>query len=108
MGDNMRKVRSFYGNDPIGEEWRKADEIFDIKDADWAIWYHTKSAQRKYVNFKIVAKGTAKAKANYWISIGPGGRSPSRDLGIMKDNSPELFEAVKKCMDQVYSEEIGQ
>lgn len=104
----MRKVRSFRGNIPKEDHWQMADSITDAQGVDWMIWFHLKAMDQGYINFKIVADGEAKRKANYWIAKNRGGGSISRDLTIMKENNPDLFKAVSVCMDRVCERELGQ
>jgi len=104
----MRKVRSFRGNPPNGDHWQMADSITDAQGVDWVVWFHLRAMDRGYVNFKIVADGEAKRKANFWIARNRGGGSLSRDLTIMKENNPELFQDVAACMDRICELELGQ
>lgn len=104
----MAKVKSFKGNRPVGDRWSSASRIETDESGAWEVWFHKANAEQGYINFKIIADGRAKAKANYWTACGPRGATRTRDLMIMKENNPDLFLKVIDCMDQVYREELGQ
>jgi hypothetical protein len=103
----MRKARSFTGNQPVGEKWRMGEKIADARGADWIIWYHLAALDQGYVNFKIVADGEAKRKANYWIARNKAGVSRNRDVVILKENNPYLFGEVMACLDRICQRELG-
>jgi hypothetical protein len=84
------------------------DTIRDAQGVDWVVWFHVLAMDRGYVNFKVVANGEAKRKANYWIARNKAGGSLSRDLTIMKENNPDLFQDVAACMDRVCEREMGR
>lgn len=104
----MRKVRSYRGNAPAGEYWQMADTIRDAQGVDWIVWFHLRAMDSGYINFKIVADGEAKRKANYWIARNRAGGSLNRDLVIMKENNPDLFADVSACMEGVCQREFSK
>ena len=97
-------VRRFSGHRPAADRWDLEAEIEDPVGVIWQVWIRRADiATTGYVNAKVAADGRVKHKANYWVAYGPNGMTKAKDVFIMKENSPWLFERVKDVLAEALS-----
>lgn len=83
----------YQGNAPLESDgWELLTGVFDSEEREWLI-YGRNSLCGKWLNVKLVASCKVENKANYWFGFNVMTKkySNARDLGVLKENRPELF-----------------
>lgn len=95
--DEMEKQRRYKGDpDAMGDEWDVEGSWIDVEENNLAWIMFSKQNNDGWQTIKIVANGMAINKANYWFGFNTitGKSNRARDLGVMKENRPGLFNFV--------------
>lgn len=91
----IAKAKMVRGNPPeLAEgDWFWLNPIIDSDGVCWRIDYRP-NLRTEWFTVKIYADGWAQRKANFWIGWNGSRTNRSRDLSIMSEQRPELYDSV--------------
>lgn len=88
--------RNWKGNEPDGADWIFV-QFVTAHGNDWGI-SRKKSLPNGWASFKVFAVGKAANKANYFGSWNGERTAKNKDMGIMKENRPDLLTAIEAAL----------
>ncbi len=91
-------AKMYMGNIPeVSEGWDEINRCMDKDSVEWLIFSKEQDHDKNWWTIKIVAKGRASSKANYWLAINikTGQLGFSRDYVFMRENRPELHAQIE-------------
>ena len=92
----MTKAKGHKGNEP-GAGWREVSIMGDNDETAWRLFVR-EQADPAWLNFKLVAVGSAPMKANYWFAFNrlTGRMAQARDFDLLRVHHPVLAQEVEK------------
>lgn len=86
-------ARTFAGNRHLGMEW-ECIEVLNTDESTWLIFIRDQEHSAQWKTVKVVADGVVTRKANYWTAWNGTKVARSRDMGIMEEGRPDLYQQV--------------
>lgn len=76
--------------------WTEDAVLIEGDGTEWRLFGCLNPADTRWRNYKLVAAGRAKHKANYWFGMhAVSGRvAVKRDLVTLREHRPQLYDAV--------------
>ncbi len=102
----MRKRIGRIGLKPTDEAWVFSGELDAGQDGAWLVYYHLKTKDQGYVNFKILSPIRVSGRANYWVGV-TSKRMSGSDIIALKEKRPILYKRAVALMERVYAKEMG-
>lgn len=103
QGAKMGKM--YAGKVPSSDEaWKHIQTVLDPSDqTNWMVFSKAQEHTADWITYKIVAKGRAQNKANYWLvrNSTTGQIGFARDFAIMRETRPSLHAQVESILKQV-------
>lgn len=96
-----KKLKLWAGNFPDDQMWSKYMDIGNIYGVNWVLFIKVQDYDSPWQNFKLVADGIVKGKANYrfsWNGERFAGNGPMESL---QEWRPELYRVVVDLMEKV-------
>lgn len=93
-------MRLYRGNAPCTKSWMLIHRL--IVDGEvWAIYRKRIATDPYWMNIKLAAVGSVPFKGNYWLGWNTHSRefALTRDVFVLEDNRPGLFEELQKFLD---------
>lgn len=93
-------AKMYAGNIPTEGGWEQVSKYNDHFGTEWLIFRRKQSHSEDWVNYKVVANGRTRNKANYWFTYNHASNRIgfSRDYMLMRENRPELYEHLEKML----------
>ena len=99
--------KMYAGKIPEDDEvWSQVGTCRDSDGVEWLVFSKPQEHTKDWVTFKIVAKGRARNKANYWMvrNIDTGQIGFARDYVAMRDYRPELHAQVEAIVKKIINQ----
>lgn len=106
------KKRTYAGNPPTlregfapgGEGYERLGEITTQTGGVWEVYSRGNTEKPAYRTVKLCTQKPAENKGNYWLSyhVPRGVLTPTRDGGLLKQNRPELYQALIDFLKKYY------
>ena len=103
-------VRTYSGRIPPAEDgWQLIESVKD-NGQEWMVFQKPQTHSQEWKNYKVVVKGRAKKKANYWFARNhqTGKFAFSADYVNLKQHRPSLYDKVEKIINQVCTKDCEQ
>lgn len=94
-------AKMYKGNHPSAADgWADAGRFEDNDGLVWVIWTQPQRVSKDWMNYKVVADGRAKSKANYWFAFNSEQRRVafSRDYGLLQQHKPLVHAFVASVL----------
>ena len=102
--------RTYGGRIPSAEDgWQMIGSVND-DGQEWMAFQNSRNSSQEWKNFKVVVKGRAKNKANYWLgkNCQTGRFALSPDYVKLNQHRPSLYDKVEKIINQLCTKDCEQ
>jgi hypothetical protein len=85
---------------PAADGWTEDAVLVEPDGLEWQLFGRLNPADTRWRNFKLVAVGRAKHKANFWFGmhVVSGRVALARDLTTLREHRPALHAAVLQVL----------